>query len=261
MRSEAEYWDVATETWQQAGQQVLWRAHSDAVNSVLLDHWLPKEPVEWLLKTDLFDEARGEGLYPLLASRAQEFIGIDLSLAIACAAKSRYIGLQASGADVRCLPFADGVFSAVLSNSTLDHFQSWDEVVASLRELRRVLCKDGQLLLTLDNLANPVVALRNVLPFRPLRRLGIVPYYVGATSGPRQLRSILQQLDFEVLETKAVLHCPRVLAVAVAGMLEKRAGLDTQRRFLRVLMAFEGLSSWPTRFLTGYFVAAKAIKR
>lgn len=261
MRSESEYWDGSAEAWGLADQHGLWRVHSDAINRTLFEYWLPEEPVERLLKTDLFDESCCEGLYPFLASRAQEFIGMDLSLEIVRAAQSRHAGLQAAGGDVRRLPFADNSFSAVVSNSTLDHFQSVDEIVAGLRELRRVLRTGGQLLLTLDNLANPVVALRNALPFGPLHRLGILPYYVGATCSPRQLQRILQQLGFEVLDVKAVMHCPRVVAVALAGMLEKRAGQETQRQFLRLLTAFEGLSSWPTRFLTGYFVAAKAIKR
>jgi len=226
LRNETEYWDASAETWQQAGQHVLWRVHSDAVNKALFACWLPEERVERLLKTDLFDEACCDGLYPLLASRTQTLIGIDLSAATARAAKSRYTGLQ-----------------------------------AALRELHRVLRTGGQLLLTLDNLANPVIALRNAVPFSLLHRLGIVPYYVGATCGPRQLRRILQQLDFEVLEVEAVMHCPRVLAVAVASVLEKRARPATQRRYLSFLKVFERLSAWPTRFLTGHLVAVKATKR
>jgi len=261
LRNETEYWDASAETWQQAGQHVLWRVHSDAVNKALFACWLPEERVERLLKTDLFDEACCDGLYPFLASRTQTLIGIDLSAATVRAAKSRYSGLQAASGDVRCLPLADGVFSAVVSNSTLDHFESLDEIVVSLRELHRVLRTGGQLLLTLDNLANPVIALRNAMPFSLLHRLGIVPYYVGATCGPRQLRRILQQLDFEVLEVEAVMHCPRVLAVAVASVLEKRARPATQRRYLSFLKVFERLSAWPTRFLTGHLVAVKATKR
>jgi SAM-dependent methyltransferase len=261
MRSDAEYWDTSAQTWKQTGRHMLWRAHSDAVNRALFAGWLPEERVERLLKTDLFDEACSDGLFPLLLSRAQTLIGMDLSVVVVHAAMSNHTSLQATGGNVRCLPFADGVFGAVVSNSTLDHFESLDEMVASLRELRRVLRTGGQLLLTLDNPANPVIALRNALPFPMLHRLGLVPYYVGATCGPEQLRHILEQLDFDVLEVKAVMHCPRVLAVAAAVVLERRAGPETQRRFLRFLTAFERLANWPTQFLTGYFVAVKAIKR
>jgi ubiquinone/menaquinone biosynthesis C-methylase UbiE len=162
-------------------------------------------------------------------------------------------------ADVRHLPFANNMFDVIVSNSTLDHFKSLDEIVASLHELYRVLQVGGQLLLTLDNLANPIIALRNALPFALLNHLGIVPYYVGATCGPYLMQRTLQQVGFEVLEVSTVMHCPRVFAIAMARLLE-HAKPETQRCFLSFLMAFEYLSSWPTRFLTGHFVAVRAIK-
>ena len=36
------------------------------------------------------------------------------------------------------------------------------------------------LILTLDNAANPLIAIRNALPFAMLKRSGVVPYFVGA---------------------------------------------------------------------------------
>jgi len=65
------------------------------------------------------------------------------------------------------------------------------------------------------------------------------------------------ELGFEVLEMIAVLHCPRVLAVNLARILEKRTSCATQQRFLRQLMSFERLARWPTRFLTGYSLAVR----
>jgi hypothetical protein len=77
---------------------------------------------------------------------------------------------------------------------------------------------------------------------------------------PLRLRRILEQVGLDVLEVSTIMHCPRVLAVTMAGVLERYTTSDTQRRFLRVLMAFERLSRWPTRFLTGHFVAIRALK-
>lgn len=261
MRRDAQYWDAVATTWQEVHPQTLWRVHSDAVNVALFAHWLPIDRIERLLKTDLFDEAFGDGLYPLLTSRARKLIGMDISVSTLHLARSRHTGLPATGADVRRLPFANGAFDVVISNSTLDHFESLDEIVASLREIRRVLQAGGQLLLTLDNLANPIIALRNALPFSLLSHLAVVPYYVGATCGPGRLRRILQQMQFEVLEITAVMHCPRLVAVEMVRVLERYASRNTQQRILRLLMAFERLSSCPTRFLTGYLVAVRAIRR
>ena len=162
----------------------------------------------------------------------------------------------------RTLPsFADSAFDLVVSNSTLDHFQTRQELIASMRELNRVTRPGGELVLTLDNKANPVVALRNALPFHWLRRVRIVPYYVGVTCGPRGLRRLLEETNWELREMDAILHCPRFLMVHVSQFLVRRAGAEAQRRFLTWLARFEGLARWPTRYLTGYFVAARAVRR
>jgi hypothetical protein len=113
-------------------------------------------------------------------------------------------------------------------------------------------------MLNIDNPANPIIWLRNALPFRLLNKLGLVPYHLGATCGPRRLRGILVGLGFEVLESTALLHCPRILAVKLARILEKRTNCAVQQRFLRQLMSFERLAHWPTRFLTGHYVAVLA---
>lgn len=268
---ESEYWDEIADVWETAHSQALWREHSDAVNRSLFDGWLPFGLAR-VLKTDLWDEAMGEGLYPLLAARAREVVGIDISPAIVGAAVQRYAPLEGVVADVRRLPFDDASFDAVVSNSSLDHFESAGDIVASIRELRRVLRSDGHLLLTLDNPANPLVALAKALPRKTLNRvwlrygrasarLGMLPYYVGATYGQRRLRRLLAEEGFDVREVRAVVHSPRVVAVLVANVLESRATPATQERFLRRLLALERLGAWPTRFVTGHFVAVRAVRR
>lgn len=254
------YWDGVARAWR-THQHSLWRKHTDAINIKLFARWLPATQIARLLKTDLFDEAHGEGLLPMLILRSRSVIAIDVSAVTLCTASARNPGLQAIGADVLQLPFASDYFDVIVSNSTLDHFETQADIVKSLQELRRILKSGGQLLITLDNLANPVVGLRNVLPFRILFRLGLVPYYVGASLTPRELRHILQEVGFEVLEVQAVMHCPRIFAVAIARILSKYAGTKTQQIFLGILLSFEGLSVLPTRFLTGNFVAVKAMKK
>ncbi len=255
-----QYWDGIASEWT-GSAPTLWRTHSDAVNAALFARWLPSGRVERLFKTDLFDEAVGAGLYPVLATRARGVVGTDVSPEMARAAAANHPGLRALAGDVRHLPFAAHAFAVVVSNSTLDHFDSRAEIIASLHEIHRVLRQGGHLLLTLDNMSNPIIAARNALPFRLLNRLGLVPYQVGATYGPYGLKQIMRQTGFEVLDVAAMLHCPRVLAVGLTRLLDKRARSRTRARVLAALRAFELLAAWPTRFLTGYYVAVKAIKR
>jgi SAM-dependent methyltransferase len=257
---EAARWERAVAPLLKAPDEALWREHSDAMNSELLRRWLPPRGCGRALKTDLFDEAMGEGLYPLLAGCARSVAALDLSSQVVASAVARYPGLLAVGGDVRRLPFAACAFDLVVSNSTLDHFGSRAEIADALRELNRVLAAGGRLLLTMDNLANPAVALRNALPFGWLRKLGLVAYPVGVTCGPRRLRAMLREAGFEVLQTEALLHCPRVLAVPLARWLQRRRRGGSRARFLRGLRSWERLARSPTRLLTGYYVGVSARK-
>ena len=258
MRTEVHYWEAVGAAAETDPPPHLWRAHSDAVNSAWLSPHLPPTPRERILKTDLFDEALAAGLQPLLSARARKVVGMDLSVATVRSARTRSAQVKGVAADVRNLPFASSAFDSIVSISTLDHFAAAADILSSLRELHRVLRPGGQLLLTLDNLANPVVALRNALPFRPLHALSILPYQIGATLGPRRLRRAVADAGFEVLDVAAILHCPRVLAVAGARIVERYGTLRVKRRYAALLLACERVAAWRTRFLTGYFVAVVA---
>jgi SAM-dependent methyltransferase len=252
------YWDRVASEWTSTHCHFLWRHYSDAINLAWVEQWLPTRSVERLLKTDLFDEAVTPGLYPLLAGRIRRVIGIDLSEVVVRAARRRHPQLKGVEADTRCLPFADSTFEVIVSNSSLDHFDSSTELMTSLREMHRILRPGGRLLLTLDNPANPLIALRNALPDSWLTSSGLVPFKTGKTLGPRQLRRCLESLGFRVEAVRTVMHCPRVLAVALASLLERHASADAQRRFLSILWTFERLSELPTRFVTGHFLAVSA---
>jgi hypothetical protein len=84
-----------------------------------------------------------------------------------------------------------------------------------------------------------------------MHRLGIVPYPVGFTCGPKRLRALVEGAGLDVEDEGAVMHVPRVLALV---WLQLRGGV-------RPLVACEVLERLPTRFLTGQFVTIKARKR
>lgn len=255
-----QYWDSVSRAFTKGAQHSLWRSHSDQINISLLEDWLGSRRITYILKTDLFDEAVSQGLYPYLSEHARVVYGIDLAAESADEAKKKFPELEAVCADVRRLPFNDKHFDLIVSNSTLDHFQSTNDIDEGLRELFRVLVPGGELLISLDNLQNPIVGFRNLIPYRLLNKLKLVPYFVGKSHGRRGFAAALEKAGFQVLEIKAIMHCPRVLAVAVAGILQRRAAKKTQRRFLAFLQQFERLARLPTKFFTGHFVAVRARK-
>lgn len=254
------HWDNAIREYIHGAPQRLWRTHSDTVNIAFLADWLARRKFARILKTDLFDEAVSEGLFPFLSGYGGVVQGIDITVESVQGARGRYPHFDTCCADVRNLPFEDACFELIVSNSTLDHFQSRGEIDQSLRELFRVLVQGGELVISLDNLQNPVVWLRSILPQYLLSKLRVIPYFVGKTHTRRGLISALHRAGFEVLETRPILHCPRVLAIQAAGLLQRWATARTQQGFLAFLNRFEALEKLPTRYFTGHFVAVRARK-
>ena len=241
----AEYWSRVAETWLARRGAVALRRYSDAVNRGLLERWLPSGTND-LLKTDLFDEVVGEGVVGVLSRRAVSVTAIDVSPVLVERSRARFPTLEGVVADVRALPFPDASFDVVVSLSTLDHFISRDEIGRALLELARVLKPGGTMIVTLDNAANPLVAVRNMLPGSLLRRLGLVPYELGKTLGPRGLRDAVRASGLVEEEDAVFMHVPRLLV---------RAGFRG-----RALGVAERLGHLPTRSWSGQFVAVRARK-
>lgn len=260
LATERRGWDAAVRPLVDGGDGWLWRRHSDAINGALVARWLEPAMQARVLKTDLFDEAMGVGLAPLLGTRARRIAAIDIAPSVLRAAATRYPDLDIVAADVRQLPFADASFDAVVSNSTLDHFRTRDDIRTALAGLNRVLRSGGRLVLTMDNLRHPGVALRNAIPVGWLKRSGLVPYPIGATLGPRGLARMVRAAGFDIVEMDALLHCPRALAVRRARAHERFGNGSAQRRFLERLGRWERLARFPLRFVTGHYVGILAQK-
>jgi len=252
------YWDGIAGEWKFERHERSWRMLSDAVNRRLIARWLPHDPAGAVLKTDLFDEAVGQGIVPLLGGRFGEVTGIDISPGIVTAVRARFPMLRAEVDDVRALSFSDGSFDIVVSNSTLDHFPTHHDIAVALGELRRVLRPGGRLLITMDNPLNPIVALRNAMSPGMQRASRLVPFSVGATCGPRHLRRILGNAGFVVERCGAVFHSPRVLAVGIGNLIDRLDSRALQQRYVGLWRTFEGLGRLPSRYMTGYFTAALA---
>jgi UDP-N-acetylmuramoyl-tripeptide--D-alanyl-D-alanine ligase len=236
----------------------LWRRYNDMVVDDFVISRLDALAGAVVLKTDLFEEALGND--SLVRAIPSGFVGMDLSPDILKAARRRSPDARVVRADVRQLPMAGAALDGVISTSTLDHFHDPADLTLSLNELGRVLRPGGRLLLTLDNPLNPLLALRNVLPHSFRLSAGLTPYYVGYTCGPAQLERLLGEAGFEVRETAAILHFPRVLA-ALLGPALKLAGLDAMdTRILRLLQRAEILQRLPTRWFTGHYVAMVAVR-
>jgi SAM-dependent methyltransferase len=256
---------MSRDSWDEAARRLAgtrslgaWYAYMRRVYGALLVDWLPQAS-RVRLKTDLFEEAVSAA-HPL-ADLGGRRLGVDLAIGVASAARRRLAearDVTCLVADVRTLPLGDGTVESILSGSSIDHFASRVDVRASLAELARVLAPGGTLVLTLDNPHNPLIWLRNRLPFRLLRAAGLVPYYVGVTLGRQEAERELAAVGLRVVEWRAVAHAPRAPAIFLLRRLARREG--SEERIARALAACERLASWPTRRLTGYYLAFRAVR-
>lgn len=98
----AHYWDSVMAGEADRRPQRTWRSYCDDLHTKLLARWLPNDRVQRLLKTDLFDESRGEGLSAVLQARSHHVFGVDLSARSAHVATVCRHRLLACCADVRC---------------------------------------------------------------------------------------------------------------------------------------------------------------
>jgi SAM-dependent methyltransferase len=259
------YWDTLAGK-SRAHSEDLWRAHMKWVYKNLIERWGKGSNCRLALKTDLYDEAVStHNLIPLLKDKCEYTIGMDISFEVAGQAKQQ-IGEELSGSckivvsDTRNLAFKTSTFDKILSNSTLDHFTHKKEIIESLKELCRILRPGGTLIITLDNPWNPVVFLRNFLPYRFLKMLGVIPFYMGITLSRPELVSILESNGFRILDSTAIVHCPRILAIWIGKIVGMVGSEKTRIYFHRLLRKFELLEDFPLRYFTGYYVAVKAVR-
>jgi SAM-dependent methyltransferase len=235
-----------------------WRAYCDRLHWRLIQRWVGESHFRRALKTDLFDESVGKGCCGALAKIADGVEGIDISAEVVKSASQRNPGMKMRVGDVRSLDFANGSFDLVLSNSTLDHFATVEEIHSSIREIARVLDENGILILTMDNPWNPVVALRNSLPQNLTRRAGLIPYFMGKTLSMRALIRAVENAGLRVQRRGYIQHAPRVAALHLCRLLGKQGRL--QSSLVATMLAMETLSRWPTAAITGHYSALLAKK-
>lgn len=256
------YWDhVLAETRRGAPVDV-WRAYMRQVYTRLMQDWLPAVNAGRGLKTDLFEEAVSH--HHLLSDLGLGSVGLDCSLAIVQAARKRLTVedkhcLLLVG-DVRRIPLRSGATERILVGSSLDHFPHKADIAVSLAEVARALAPGGTLVVTFDNPENPMVWLRNHLPFSWLNRLRLVPYYVGRTYNRKEAHRQLEILGLVVTDVTAVAHAPRTPAIWLVMLAERLRWTCVGALLIRLLCACERFERLPTRYLTGYFVAIRAVK-
>jgi SAM-dependent methyltransferase len=254
--------------WDGVSQRIAGHYYHDAIvgelkrdaHLALIRRWCGDLTGKLVLKTDLFEEAHGPDqlLFHLTGSALR--LGIDISPLIARRAfeRGRAESSRAPAclaADVLSLPFRADAFDVIVSNSTLDHFPDPRHIDEALAGLYRVLKPGGTLVVTLDNpqsLSMLVGAFKRML--RP------DPFFLGPTLSRRRLAAALGKVGYEVRHTTAILHGLENHLSATMEAAQRVGGARLCRAIGTALRRLEKLEAVPTRYLTGAFVAAQAVK-
>lgn len=259
---------AASSYWDGISDQVAGRYYHDAVvgrikrdvHLRLIARWCGDLHGKVVLKTDLFEEAHGSDqfLFELPADAVR--VGVDIAPLIARRAgrQARMAGTHPPlllAGDVLALPFRPGSFDVIVSNSTLDHFPERRHIDGALGELRRVLKPGGVLVVTFDNPRS-----LSYLAGRVKRILRPDPFYLGHTLSRPALVGALTRLGYRVTDTTAIIHGLENHSSAAMWAAARIGGLRLPAAIGRVLRALEHLEAAPTRYLTGAFVAARAVK-
>lgn len=262
----AKYWDEFAKRWSKNScSDKLWAEHKIKTYLNLLARWAEVTYSQRILKTDLFAEASDFGQFLFeLAKDNGNIVGIDISNEIVKQAKRSAERNSVAGeyicCDVRQLPLRSESIDLIISDSTLDHFPDRRDIIAALQELRRVLRVGGTLILTIDNKANltypPYIFIRVWMLLR------LAPYFIGKTLSPNELRRALEEIGFRVEESTAILHYPH--PAALVPLIERflhwlgKGKLDSA--FRKSLTFLDKLEGKRTKYLTGRYIAAKAVK-
>jgi ubiquinone/menaquinone biosynthesis C-methylase UbiE len=259
---EAERWERTAGAWSVKNlSDKLLGEHRRKAHLELMARWADVSSVQRILKTDLFEEAFGtDQLLFDLARVSSNVIGMDISRKIARRAKraGKKYGVEGGEylcCDVRRLPFRDNSIDLVVSTSTLDHFHEEAEIVTSLKELYRVISVGGTLIITLDN--------KDKLG-EPLRRLwmllGLAPFFIGKTYSIKELESVLKGVGFRVEAATAIIHQPMFFLKLFVRCLHGLSAGRFDPLIKKLLASQDNLEKKRTKYLTGLYVAVKAVK-
>lgn len=259
---------AASSYWDGISEGIAGRYYHDAVvgrikrdaHLRLIARWCGDLRGKVVLKTDLFEEAHGSDQFLFELPEDAVRVGIDIAPLIA-----RRSGQQANSAgtaplhllagDVLALPFQTGSFDVIVSNSTLDHFPEPRLIDTALGELHRVLKPGGILVVTFDNPRS-----LSYLAGRLKRLLRSDPFYLGHTLSRQELTGTLARLGYRVTDTTAIIHGLENHSSAAMWAAGRIGGHRLSGAIGKVLGALERLEAAPTRYLTGAFVAARAVK-
>lgn len=257
------------ENWTKVAETHLDKTHIDPVLGRyksdefirLVRSWIKTLGNKTVLKTDLREEAYGEDeVLFSLSDKDTMIVAIDITEETTKNAyikqKENKLGHHYITSDVRNLPFRDNVFDAILSTSTLDHFNTENDFIKSLLELKRVIKPTGLMIITVNNKCNFIFYILLKLE----KFLGLTSYPVNSFT-PNKLKNILNSVGLNIQSKDAIVH---IISPTNTILLLSRRFLNDKiidkiaRKCIYCAHCLSKVKK--TKLLTGWFIALKCRK-
>ncbi len=208
-RSDQSFWSGVATTFPSL-KGALSTAYYFDCERALFELYLPDLAGRFLLKTDLWDEAKNTEILRWAAEQGARPFGVDIALDTVRLARGVLAGHQGGciAADVRALPFGSSTFDAIYSMGTIEHSPEYE---TAARELARVLKPGGIAIIGVPNKLDPF--LRPLL-VHALNRTGLYAYGFEKSFTPRQLLRLLEGVGLRVTAQTGILFLPGWLRMA-----------------------------------------------
>jgi SAM-dependent methyltransferase len=212
------------------------RYYADNEQRLFTEHF-PVLDGLWILKTDLWDEAKNTRILAWASRQGAHAYGVDISEPTVIQARSAFDRghcLKGAVGDVRELPFRNASFDAIYSMGTIEHF---DETERAVHEMARVLKPGGRAIVGVPNRHDPFL---RPLFVTVLQAAGLYGYGYEKSYSRRALKQLLEDAGLEVVNETAILFIPgwlrmldlachswcRPLAVVTGALVRPFAFLD-----------------------------------
>ena len=204
-----------------------------------------------ILKTDLFEEAHGNKNLLFKLERKNNCVGIDISNAVVNAAKKHSKNSLLINCDVTNLPFDNESFDIIISTSTLDHIM-YEDIIKSLKELNRVLKKNGRIFLTIDNYHNLLYRIEFV--FWKIFNL----YYRSKCFRISEIIELTKNADLKVKNIKTIMVFPAIID-KILILVQNIFKIDLNEAFEKMLILYKKFTKI-YKYTSGRFIFVELVK-
>lgn len=210
-----------------------------------------------LLKTDLYVEAKNKKDNFLPYLKVNQCVGMDISFEMVKMARNNLREflptMKFVVADIRHLPFKEGSFNIVISDSTLDHIPR-NDLANALIETKRIIKSKGKFILSLNNAFNLLSI------YDSIKNSFFKDYFISFCFRPQNILTLLSNLGFKTMNWDSIikLDCFGLFLAKLATRIKRTKLLFKQ--WITIVAQFSKLPFLKRFFCLQFVILAEKIE-